>query len=827
LTFDTRVVASYASLVDCKNLVGVWQLELKLIVSEEKQSLFYVLFQEMLTKVSRVIAVNPALLCRCQCFSVKNTCTFSTAKADDSVVEPQLRHKWQILCDIEKTEKKLKLIKNPAKRHCDSKNVNDVFLKVLHTGPGELPSIALELLLRSRRLSYYVNFSAGYARRQVTNNEPKIHPIDSLLLTDISWENIFSGVTRLFQHTLISDTGISEKPILVYGPSGTTNQLHAVLSMMLSGIRFRNLWPKLVITETDDECFSLDDDTLNITMINLPSTSLHSVSSYLLSIPQPAFSGWKGCDEVNWENHCLSALGNERPEHVYDVTKSTNVSKEENGKNNNINGSGANFLNLAIVCCLSTDHKNLLIKSPYFNEQQNVVVHFTRHDLYYSNDYQDWIKHFGESCHHILLNSATKVEPIMLKSDFNRSILHEIQPGLFPFYSKVDHPALYKDVFTKNSKINVVPNKFWLSKNFAEVTIETSRMQKLADYFNLCLSRLEKLKCLAHSYEITFPRIVVLGSGSSHVTEYRASPSFLLQISSECSVLIDCGYDTYTQMHKHFGSEKVRKVLESIKLIYISHKHTDHSAGLPVLLKMMGMCSNTRQLEILCPNYVRQYITRFARHGPHLPTLKQSNITSVESIINEPSQLQYFAQILGSQNFRPILVDHCYPTFGLAVQCQGWKVVYSSDTLPMSKKLIEVGQNADILIHDCLFLEDYHVNKARLKQHSTLSGAVSTARAMNAKILMLTHFQSAYPVVPTNDLKLLESFDGCCVFALDHMEVSQQNVKLFKQAFKDMVFMYEDIINKSYGRKQKNLERHHDEDNEIRSSFNELLNLKK
>lgn len=71
-----------------------------------------------------------------------------------------------------------------------------------------------------------------------------------------------------------------------------------------------------------------------------------------------------------------------------------------------------------------------------------------------------------------------------------------------------------------------------------------------------------------------------VGTGSAVPSKYRNVSSILYQITPSCSVLLDCGEGTTNQLFRAFPPT----ILQTIKIIIISHSHADHHLGLPLLL---------------------------------------------------------------------------------------------------------------------------------------------------------------------------------------------------------------------------------------------------
>ena len=72
----------------------------------------------------------------------------------------------------------------------------------------------------------------------------------------------------------------------------------------------------------------------------------------------------------------------------------------------------------------------------------------------------------------------------------------------------------------------------------------------------------------------------------------------LLQIPEKGNMIMDCGDGTWGQMCRFFGLEgegNVWDVLRDLKVVYVSHAHADHHAG---LAKILAMRKQVRTINI-------------------------------------------------------------------------------------------------------------------------------------------------------------------------------------------------------------------------------------
>lgn len=64
-----------------------------------------------------------------------------------------------------------------------------------------------------------------------------------------------------------------------------------------------------------------------------------------------------------------------------------------------------------------------------------------------------------------------------------------------------------------------------------------------------------------------YPKLLMLGTGSSIPNKVRNTSGMLLQIDDESSIIMDCGEGTLGQMFRFFGDAEMKNVLKNIKVI--------------------------------------------------------------------------------------------------------------------------------------------------------------------------------------------------------------------------------------------------------------------
>ena len=86
------------------------------------------------------------------------------------------------------------------------------------------------------------------------------------------------------------------------------------------------------------------------------------------------------------------------------------------------------------------------------------------------------------------------------------------------------------------------------------------------------------------NYPIKEPVLLFLGTSSSKSTPWRSTSSVCI-FNHKGAIMVDVGNGALGQLYETFGSKQnVFKVLLKLKMIFITHLHSDHHNGLMRLL---------------------------------------------------------------------------------------------------------------------------------------------------------------------------------------------------------------------------------------------------
>jgi ribonuclease Z len=167
--------------------------------------------------------------------------------------------------------------------------------------------------------------------------------------------------------------------------------------------------------------------------------------------------------------------------------------------------------------------------------------------------------------------------------------------------------------------------------------------------------------------------------------------------------------------------------------ILITHSHTDHVYGLPILMHEMMLRGAPKSLGIFCPEPALKTINTlldcYFGKEPWFPCINVSPVKLERSILVTATD-DY--EVLSTP------VDHGIPTVAYKIVDRGGKaLVYAPDTRPCPE-LVEFAAGVDLLFHDCSYA-DGHEEAAEASGHSTPSQAAKVASLAKAKKLVLIH----------------------------------------------------------------------------------------
>lgn len=344
-------------------------------------------------------------------------------------------------------------------------------------------------------------------------------------------------------------------------------------------------------------------------------------------------------------------------------------------------------------------------------------------------------------------------------------------------------------------------------------------------------------------------QVVTLGTGSALPSIHRNVISNLIRIPSRKnnklefrSILLDGGENTFGSMLRNFGhnnQSQLTQIFEELCLIHLSHLHADHHLGLISVINHWFKVNrdNDKVLYLIIPWQYNKFINEWYQlekqstefidldriiylsceefikeRQPEFQQLDideferrfdQSNIHSViprkQLDPKNTKAIRMMYQDLNINAIETVRAIHCYWSYSISLDFKldegdKFKVSYSGDTRP-NPKFVEIGSGSDLLIHESS-LDNELIEEAIAKKHTTMVEAITCARLMKCRKLILTHFSTRY----SNKANMV--FDG------DKLSQLSESLKDYMIRYGSIpnIFMYEDRIQDANTTKFEDLE---------------------
>ncbi|XP_008853916.1 zinc phosphodiesterase ELAC protein 2 isoform X3 [Nannospalax galili] len=446
-----------------------------------------------------------------------------------------------------------------------------------------------------------------------------------------------------------------------------------------------------------------------------------------------------------------------------------------------------------------------------------LVVHIAPESVLMDASYQQWMERFGPDTQHLILNeNCASVHN--LRSHKIQTQLGLIHPDIFPplttFYSKEEGSTLGMPTVRGECllKYQLRPKREWqrdaiLTCNPDEFIAEALELPNFQESVQEYKKNVQDSPAPAEKNS-QYPEFIFLGTGSAIPMKIRNVSSTLVNISSDRSVLLDCGEGTFGQLCRHYG-QQVDRVLGNLAAVFVSHLHADHHTGLlNILLQreraLVSLGKPFHPLLVVAPTQLRPWLQQYhnqcqeiLHHISMIPAKclqkgAEVSSTTVERLISS------LLETCDLKEFQTCLVRHCKHAFGCAlVHSSGWKVVYSGDTMPC-EALVQMGKDATLLIHEAT-LEDGLEEEAVEKTHSTTSQAIGVGMRMNAQFIMLNHFSQRYAKIPL----FSPDFNEKVGIAFDHMKVRFGDFPTVPRLIPSLKALFADDIEEMEERREK------------------------
>jgi ribonuclease Z len=273
-------------------------------------------------------------------------------------------------------------------------------------------------------------------------------------------------------------------------------------------------------------------------------------------------------------------------------------------------------------------------------------------------------------------------------------------------------------------------------------------------------------------------KLTFLGTGAGAPSRHRNVSAVGLQFSQESRLwLFDCGEGTQQQILRS------PLKLSQLERVFITHMHGDHLYGLPGLLASRSLQqAGLTPVTVYGPPGIEEYLNvtmRTSQAGLGYPlsvitakpgVIYEDAILRVEcahlehrittfgyAVIEKPQKGRFKVEEAAQLGITPgpiygklkagqvVTLDDGRIIDGqklVGADRPGRKIVYCCDTVHCQAS-VNLGKNADILIHEATFAHD-DLDLAIRGGHTTARQAAEVAGAADAKTLIMTHFSVRY-----------------------------------------------------------------------------------
>jgi ribonuclease BN (tRNA processing enzyme) len=252
-------------------------------------------------------------------------------------------------------------------------------------------------------------------------------------------------------------------------------------------------------------------------------------------------------------------------------------------------------------------------------------------------------------------------------------------------------------------------------------------------------------------------KVILLGTGVTIPSKERNAPGVLVTLDDGTLFLFDCGNGILRQI------AKADIDFSKIDNIFITHLHLDHTSDLGIIVKANWLQGRQNvELNVYGPHGTKQMCDLFfSKAYPYLEGVIPLSITDVK-----PGPVVKNARL--SISCFPL--THGVSSVAYKIETDENMIVVCGDTYSPVKGLSEFSKNADLLIHEVSFPDDYPYEK---KDHTKPAPLGKEAEEAGVKTLVITHM---YPACKGKEEQIVksikESYTGEVIIGEDLMVIS-------------------------------------------------------
>ena len=214
------------------------------------------------------------------------------------------------------------------------------------------------------------------------------------------------------------------------------------------------------------------------------------------------------------------------------------------------------------------------------------------------------------------------------------------------------------------------------------------------------------ISLLGFSYLFADTKLLILGSGTPNPNPERSGSAYAI-IANDESYLIDFGPGVIRRASAFsptWGGEFEAMEIQNLKYAFLTHLHSDHSAGLADLILSPWVLERNEPLNLFGPKGLKEMAEKISEAYSvdidyRINGSQPSNLEGYKTKVREISE----GIIFRDKNIIVEAFENNHGdfrnSFGFVFTTHDKKIVFSGDTA-YSEKVIEKAKGADVVVHE-------------------------------------------------------------------------------------------------------------------------------